>query len=219
MDGNFEGWFEKIPFFRSSAFTDIVDFMVEERKEGKEILPHTEFILNAFKLTPPEDVKVVILGQDPYPTKGHANGLAFSVNPDVTPLPRSLRNIFRELEDDTGTNRTNGDLSDWAVQGTLLLNTSFTVVAGIPGSHSRIGWEVLSDSVVEYLSEHREHLVFILWGKHAQQKSKLINHEKHMVIQSPHPSPLSAHRGFFGSKPFSATNKYLETHGKTPIEW
>lgn len=217
-----QSW-DELPFFESDKFEEIVSFLTEERKDGKVILPPREQILRAFELTPPDNVKVVIIGQDPYPTaqpQVHANGLAFSVTPGVQPLPKSLNNILRELNSDVGGHHcADGDLTRWATQGVLLLNTSFTVVEGSPASHSRIGWEVLSDDVIRFLSDRREHVVFILWGKHAQRKSKLINHEKHMVIQSPHPSPLSAHRGFFGSRPFSATNKYLEEHGIEPIEW
>lgn len=212
-------WIEAIPFFESDKFKEIASFLRNERELGKVILPERDHILRAFELTPPDIVKVVILGQDPYPTPGNANGLAFSVGPETNPLPKSLANIFRELRDDTGTDRADGDLSVWARQGVLLLNTSFTVVAGQPGSHSGIGWEILSDQVVRYLSDNKEHIIFVLWGKHAQKKAPLISEDKHLILQSPHPSPLSAHRGFFGSKPFTQINKYLNDNGRNPIEW
>lgn len=212
-------WLDAIEFFGSSKFTKIVEQLKTEREAGKIIFPPRSSLLKAFALTPPDNVKVVILGQDPYPTKGHAHGLAFSVEPNISPLPKSLVNIYKELEDDIGTNRENGDLSDWAKQGVLLLNTSLTVVEGQPSSHSDIGWGVLTNEVVRFLSEHYEHLVFILWGKHAQQKAIYVDGSKHLIIRSPHPSPLSAHRGFFGSKPFTRANKYLSEHKKQPIRW
>jgi len=212
-------WLEAIPFFESDKFKQISNFIREEREAGKVIFPPRADILRAFARTPPDEVKVVILGQDPYPTKGHANGLAFSTNPHVQPLPKSLANIFRELRDDTGIDRTDGDLTCWADRGVLLLNTSLTVVEGRPGSHSGIGWEILSTETIRFLSDQYEHIVFILWGKHAQRKAMFIDQSKHLIIQSPHPSPLSAHRGFFGSRPFSTANKYLIQHEKNPIEW
>lgn len=212
-------WLEAIEFFSSDRFKRIAEYLKQEREAGKEIFPPRSSILRAFALTPPDKVKVVILGQDPYPTRGHAHGLAFSVEPDVRPLPKSLQNIFRELQDDTGGRRETGDLTEWASQGVLLLNTALTVIGGSPGSHSTIGWGTLTNEVIRYLNEHCEHIVFILWGKHAQQKAIYIDESKHLIIRSPHPSPLSAYRGFFGSRPFSRANKYLTDHNKEPIEW
>ena len=208
-----------LEFFKSSRFQKIANFLADERRLGKVVLPDRRQVLRALVNTPPNEVKVVILGQDPYPTRGHANGLCFSVNKGVTPLPKSLSNIFRELKDDIGKDRTDGDLSDWAEQGVLLLNTTLSVVEGKPGSHSGIGWEVLTTEIMRYLSENYENNVYILWGKHAQNKEMYINPEANKIIKSPHPSPLSAYRGFFGSKPFSKTNKYLIDMGRTPIEW
>jgi len=208
-----------LEFFHSSRFNKIANLISEQRKLGKSILPGKTQVLRALALTPPDKVNVVILGQDPYPTKGHANGLAFSVNPGVSPLPKSLKNIFQELKDDIGVVRTNGDLTDWAKQGVLLLNTTLTVIEGTPGSHSGIGWEILTTDVIKYLSEHHKNLVYILWGKHAQNKEIYINPTQNKIIKSPHPSPLSAHRGFFGSKPFSETNKYLMHYKDSVINW
>lgn len=208
-----------LEFFESPKFFQIADQLSEERKEGKVILPQRRHILRALVETPPHAVKVVILGQDPYPTKGHANGLCFSVNASVKPIPKSLINIYAELKDDLEVVKETGDLSSWAQQGVLLLNTTLTVVEGQPGSHSGVGWESLSTDIIRYLTEFHEGIVYILWGKHAQSKEIYINPETNLVIKSPHPSPLSAYRGFFGSKPFSRTNKYLVSLGKTPIEW
>lgn len=196
----------------------IAERIVQSLDEGKTVLPEVSNWLRAFDLTPFETVKVIIVGQDPYPTDGHAVGLAFSVGRDVKP-PKSLANIFRELREDTGIDRSNGDLTDWARQGVLLLNTSLTVVEGEPGSHSGIGWEGVTREALERLSTDREHLVFILWGKHAQRFEPIIDQSKHLIIKSAHPSPLSAHRGFFGSRPFSQTNAYLTQHGIEGIDW
>lgn len=208
-----------LPFFTSNKFEKICKIIADERKEGKVILPERHNILKALVETPPDKVKVVILGQDPYPTRGHANGLCFSVNPGVTPLPKSLLNIFCELKDDVGVTKEDGDLSKWAQQGVLLLNTTLTVVEGNAGSHSGIGWEILSSDIIKYLSEHHDTIVYILWGKHAQSKQIYINPLNNLIIKSPHPSPLSAYRGFFTSKPFSKTNKYLVNRGRNPINW
>jgi uracil-DNA glycosylase len=165
-------------------------------------------------------VKVVILGQDPYPTKGHAHGLAFSVDKSVKPLPKSLQNIYKELQSDVSiTAPLNGELLHWAEQGVLLLNTVLTVHEGRPDSHSGKGWERFTDAVLTAVNRYTENTVFILWGAKAQAKVSLIDLERHFVIQSPHPSPLSAYRGFFGSKPFSRTNAYLINQGKKPIIW
>jgi uracil-DNA glycosylase len=210
-------WISAVPFFESEKFERIVTFLKEERNNGKTVLPKKENLLRAFALTPFEEVKVVILGQDPYPNEEHACGLAFAVPPN-TPLPKSLVNIYNELKNDVVFN-SGFDLTEWAKQGVLLLNTSLSVVAGNPASHSDIGWGALTNDVIRVLNEERDNLVFILWGKHAQRKAMFIDETKHLVIKSPHPSPLSAHRGFFGSKPFSRTNTYLKEHNIEPIRW
>ncbi len=179
----------------------------------------TEIFL-AFHKTPPTQVKVVLLGQDPYHGPGQAHGLAFSV-PDQVALPPSLRNIFKELIQDLGSPHTptSGDLTPWAEQGVLLLNTVLSVAPGEPGSHQGKGWQTFTDGVIQKISEHLDHVVFILWGAYAQKKIPLIDVTKHCVLTSVHPSPLAAHRGFFGSRPFSKTNAYLVSMGKAPIDW
>lgn len=193
--------------------------LAQKINEGTRIYPEVYHILRAFDETKFDNVKVVILGQDPYPTAGHADGLAFSVNSHLDKLPKSLQNIFKELESDVGITKTNGNLLNWARQGVLLLNTILTVEEGKPKSHEGIGWEALSDEAIHKLSQKRENIVFILWGKKAQQKEHMIDTSKHLIIKSPHPSPLSARRGFFGSKPFSQANDYLKKHGIKPIDW
>jgi uracil-DNA glycosylase len=193
--------------------------LTEQINAGVNIFPPVHQILRALDVTKFEDVKVVILGQDPYPTAGHANGLAFSVDPTLDKLPKSLQNIYKELEDDLGIKRTTGDLSSWASQGVLLLNTVFTVEEGKPKSHEGIGWEALSDEVIHKLSQHRENIVFVLWGKKAQAKEHMIDTSKHLVLKCAHPSPLSARNGFFGCKHFSKINAYLKEHGKQEIDW
>jgi len=183
-------------------------------------LPPAEQRFNALHSTPLDQVKVVILGQDPYPTPGHAHGLAFSVQPDIAPLPRSLLNINRELQDDLGIdNRHTGCLQVWAEQGVLLLNTVLTVEAGNAGSHQKRGWETFTDTIIQAVSAQPQPVVFILWGNHAQKKTALIDTTRHCIIASAHPSPLSARRGFFGSKPFSRTNAFLQANGRTPVNW
>ncbi|WP_066759914.1 uracil-DNA glycosylase [Crocinitomix algicola] len=184
------------------------------------ILPKKEQVFRAFNLCSFKQTKIVILGQDPYPTKGHANGLAFSVAPHVSPLPKSLINIFKELNQDIPTkNRTAGDLSDWAKQGVLLLNTVLTVKEGEANAHANIGWQLFTDEVIKTISSNLDGIIFILWGKQAQNKTKLIDENKHHILKSPHPSPLSAYRGFFNSKPFSKSNELLALQGKAPINW
>lgn len=208
-------------FFTSDSFKKIVSFLRKEEERGKVILPPRRDILNAFYYTAFENVKVVIIGQDPYHQVNpqYAHGLAFSTRPEVRPLPKSLINIFTELQNDIGVKRIDGSLIEWAEQGVLLLNSALTVVSGDAGSHSNIGWSLLLDEVVETLNDRKEHIVFILWGSHAQKWEKFIDTNKHLIIKSAHPSPMSAYRGFFGSKPFSKTNTYLEDHNITPIDW
>ena len=184
--------------------------ILEEKKLGKKIFPPGPLIFNAFHLTHLKDLRVVILGQDPYHGHGQAHGLCFSVPTGVNPPP-SLKNIFKELKEDLDIvkNPNNGNLESWAKQGVFLLNTSLTVCAGKAMSHKDIGWEQFTDKVISVISEEKEKIIFVLWGSHAQSKIPLIN-AKHIIIKSPHPSPLSAHRGFFGSRPFSRINQNLE---------
>jgi uracil-DNA glycosylase len=195
-------------------------FLKEEKQTGNKIYPKGSDIFNAFKKTPFTEVKVVILGQDPYHGENQAHGLSFSVQKGI-PIPPSLRNIYKELATDIPgfTTPNHGDLTEWAEQGVLLLNASLTVRAGIPGSHQKKGWETFTDMVIKTLSDKKEGLVFILWGAFAQAKAELINESKHHIIKSPHPSPFSADRGFFGSKPFSKTNEILKKEGEKPIDW
>lgn len=202
------------PYFAKLA-ADIKDAYAKST-----VYPHPKAIFRAFELCPFEAVKVVILGQDPYHGAGQANGLSFAVNDGVT-LPPSLQNIFKEIESDLGEpikNRS-GDLSRFATQGVLLLNATLTVKAGDAGSHQGKGWEEFTDAAIRALSEKREHLVFILWGNYAKAKGAHIDRTKHLVIESPHPSPFSAYSGFFGSRPFSRANAYLSDHGEAPIDW
>jgi len=190
-------------------------------REGKvQIFPKKKEVFRAFDLCPFEKVKVVILGQDPYPTKGYANGLSFSVNDDIYPFPKSLNNIFKEIHNDIGISfPENGDLTRWAEQGVLLLNTVLTVEEGSPDSHKGIGWEKFTNGVIELLSDQKQELVFMLWGAKATAKTSLINEDKHMVLSSVHPSPLSAYRGFFGCKHFSKANDYLNENNLSVINW
>lgn len=212
-------WFDHVPSFTDGRLFLVAEKIGKFRNNGIVVLPQSSLIMNAYGLTPFEHVKVVILGQDPYPTKEHAMGLAFSVPDTVKPLPKSLNNIFTELKTDIGISRTNGDLTDWAQQGVLLLNSCLTVEQGKPASHHNIGWDAITDDTIRAVSDHHENVVFILWGNYAIRKAHLINEEKHHIITSPHPSPLAAHRGFFGSKPFSQTNEYLASKNITPINW
>jgi len=201
-------------------FQTLNAFLESEQGGGEKILPPKSRWFNALNSTLPSQVKVVILGQDPYPTIGHAHGLCFSVLPEVSPLPKSLLNINKELLSDISVNNAHtGYLQPWAEQGALLLNAVLTVEAGKANSHQNRGWEVFTDAVIQAINEQTEHCVFILWGAYAQKKGKFIDRQKHLVIESPHPSPLSAYRGFFGSQPFSKTNDYLRKYGKTAIQW
>lgn len=189
------------------------------RRSGKDIFPKPEAVYSALALTPFASVKAVILGQDPYHGPGQAHGLSFSV-PEGERIPPSLRNIYKELQSDLGlTPPKHGHLESWAKQGVLLLNSVLTVESGAAGSHAGLGWEKFTDDVIRKLSETRSGLAFVLWGAHAQKKAALIDTTRHLVIVSAHPSPLSAHRGFFGSRPFSRINDYLQTQGIAPIDW
>ena len=191
---------------------------VRDVSSGKDIYPAENNIFRALNLTPFDDVKVVILGQDPYHGENEANGLAFSINDGVRITP-SLRNIFKELKDDLGIIRNKTDLTEIAMQGVLFLNTILTVEKDRPLSHQNLGWEKVTDFIIKYISDNKEGVVFILWGNNARSKKALINHEKNLVIESNHPSPLSASRGFFGSKPFSKTNAYLKEKNQSIIDW
>ena len=192
---------------------------VREQYSTRTVFPPASKIFAAFDACPFDTVKVIILGQDPYHDVGQANGLCFSVSPGI-PMPPSLVNIFREIHDDTGAEiPSDGDLSRWAKQGVLLLNSTLTVEAHRAGSHQGRGWEEFTDEVVMRLAKDREHLVFMLWGSYAIKKGAFIDRSRHMVLTSPHPSPLSAYRGFFGNHHFSQANAYLSSHGQTPIIW
>ncbi len=204
--------------FQKPYMQELKRFLIEE-KQRYRIYPAGKNIFNAYNTTPFDSVKVVILGQDPYHGPNQAHGLCFSVQNGV-PHPPSLQNIFKELVDDIGCEYPkSSELTAWAKQGVFLLNTVLTVRAGEANSHREKGWEHFTDATIRKISELKEHVVFILWGRPAQQKERLIDTSKHYVIKAPHPSPLSAYRGFFGSKPFSRTNAYLLKHGKEPIEW
>lgn len=208
------------PEFEKPYMQILKAFLQTEKQRGKTILPKASLWFNALNSTPFDQVKVVIIGQDPYPTPGHAHGLCFSVLPDVKPLPKSLLNINKELWTDLQVdNSHSGYLQPWSDQGVLLLNAVLTVEAGLANSHQNLGWETFTDAIIRSLNEQRQHLVFILWGAYAQKKGAIIDTNRHCVLKSPHPSPLSAHRGFFGSQPFSKTNLYLTQHDITPIEW
>lgn len=203
--------------FTKPYFKELCDFLHTEY-EQKTIYPKKELVFSAFA-TNLDDVKVVILGQDPYHTPGAAEGLAFSV-PSSQPIPPSLINIYKEIDGDIGhhINKT-GSLRNWQKQGVLLLNTVLTVEAHKAGSHRGKGWEIFTTEVIKYLNDTRPHLVFLLWGRDARNKKSLIDTSKHLVLESPHPSPLSAHTGFFGNHHFSKTNEFLATHGMSTIEW
>ena len=202
----------------SDLYAGIRKFLKQEYS-SRTIYPPMEYIFNAFKITPYNSVKCVILGQDPYHEPGQAHGLSFSVT-EGTPLPPSLKNIYKELKDDLGIDNGNkGDLTKWAEQGVLLLNSTLTVRRGQANSHQNCGWTQFTDEVIGVLSRREKPIVFILWGGNARSKKRLIDTDRHFIIESAHPSPLSAYNGFFGSKPFSRTNGFLTKIGMTPIDW
>lgn len=210
--GILEKTFHQEPYLRLRQF-------LKKEYTAHTVYPPKEEIFQAFQLTSYKDTKVLILGQDPYHGANQAHGLCFSVTPKVD-IPPSLRNIYKELENDLGCPKPNhGYLKKWAQQGVLLLNAVLTVRAGMAASHSKIGWQDFTDHIIQLLNEKEEPMVFILWGKYAQSKKKWIDNPKHLIIESPHPSPLSASRGFFGSKPFSKTNAFLIENGRPPIDW
>jgi len=205
--------------FTKPYFQSIVLHLKTEKQQGKTIYPPGSLIFNAFNTTPIGEVKVVILGQDPYHGPNQAHGLCFSV-PNGVPPPPSLVNIFKELHDDLGVRiPNNGNLTQWAKRGVFLLNASLTVRAGEPMSHAKIGWATFTDTVIRKISEERPHVVFMLWGKFAQEKKVLIDESKHCILKAAHPSPLSAHAGFFGCKHFSKANAYLTSKGIDPVDW
>ncbi|WP_018628507.1 uracil-DNA glycosylase [Niabella aurantiaca] len=205
--------------FQKPYFESLAQHLKTEKQAGKIIYPAGKNIFNAFNTTPFDQVKVLLLGQDPYHGAGQAHGLCFSVQKGV-PLPPSLVNIYKELQADLGVPPAkSGDLTRWAQQGVFMLNASLTVRAGEPMSHSKIGWATFTDAVIRKVSQDKEHVVFILWGKFAQEKASLIDASKHLILRSAHPSPLSAHNGFFGSRPFSKTNEYLAANGIDPVDW
>lgn len=190
------------------------------QEKPQQIFPKGAQIFRAFDACPFHQVKVVILGQDPYPTKGHAHGLCFSVEPNVRPLPKSLNNIFKELQADLGVPfPENGNLIAWAQQGVLLLNSVLTVEEGLPDSHKNFGWETFTDEVIAQINNQKNNVVFILWGAKAAQKASFIDNSKHLILKSVHPSPLSAHRGFFGCRHFSKTNAFLRMTQQQEIQW
>ncbi|MBZ4418715.1 uracil-DNA glycosylase [Myxococcus sp. RHSTA-1-4] len=202
----------------SPSFLELERFVEEERKRAT-VFPSEEDLFSAFRLTPYQDVKVLLLGQDPYHGPGQAHGLAFSVKPGVPPPP-SLVNIFKELESDVKVPRPkDGSLIPWAKQGVLLLNAVLTVRQGEPNSHAGHGWEDFTDAVIRAVSAKQEPVVFLLWGRYAQKKKKLIDAKRHVVLEGTHPSPLSASNGFFGSRPFSKVNEALEAKGREPVDW
>ena len=214
-----ESWKKQLQAeFEKDYFIKLTDF-VRNEYASTQIYPPGKLIFNAFNLCPFDKAKVVIIGQDPYHGPGQAHGLCFSVNDGVA-FPPSLKNIFKEIQDDLGIPvPESGNLTRWANQGVLLLNATLTVRAHQAGSHQKKGWEEFTDAAIRALAEQREHLVFILWGAYAQKKGAFIDRNKHLVLASAHPSPLSAYNGFFGNKHFSRANEYLMAHGETPVSW
>lgn len=214
-----QSWKDRLqPEFEKPYFRTLTDFVRNEYKT-RVVYPPAKLIFNALDSCPFNDVEVVIVGQDPYHEPGQAHGLCFSVN-DGIEIPPSLVNIYKEIHDDLGKPiLKSGNLERWAKQGVLLLNATLTVQAHRAGSHQGKGWEEFTDAIIRHLANERDHLVFILWGAYAQRKGQDIDANRHLVLRSPHPSPLSAHRGFFGNKHFSKANEYLTAHGKKPIDW
>lgn len=212
-------WLEPLkPEFSKPYYKKLYDTVLQEY-QTRQIFPEANDIFNAFNLTPLANVKVVILGQDPYHNVGQAHGLCFSVKPEVE-IPPSLVNIYKELHDDLGCEiPNNGYLVKWAEQGVLMLNTVLTVRAHQANSHRGLGWEEFTNAAIKVLNEQDRPIVFILWGKPAQTKKSMLHNPKHLILEAPHPSPLSAFRGFFGSKPFSKTNEFLKANGMEPIDW
>ena len=211
-------WNEVLAPIKNTEYFDQLWSNVKKEYETEKCFPPKKQIFRALELTPFEEVKVVIIGQDPYHNDFQANGLCFSVSEQV-PAPPSLKNIFKELQDDLGIVRTKKELDDWAGQGILLLNATLTVKAHTPNSHKNLGWEKLTDFIIKEISDRKENVVFVLWGAFAQKKEELINSSKHLIVKSAHPSPFSVYRGFYGSKPFSQINEYLKSKNIDPICW
>lgn len=212
-------WADKLQqLFANKQMQSLREFLKQQKAEDKEVFPPTNLTFNALNLTPFDKIKVVIIGQDPYHGEGQAHGLCFSV-PEGVKAPPSLKNIFKELKSDLGLERTLTDLSDWAEQGVLLLNSVLTVEKQQPASHADQGWEIFTDSIISMVAREKRNCVFILWGAYAQNKAKFIRSEKHLVLESTHPSPFSVDKGFKGSRPFSTTNAYLVACGEEPIKW
>ena len=211
-------WKEIVAPIKNSEYFATLRKKINEEYAKNICFPPKKQIFRALELTPFDEVKVVILGQDPYHNDFQANGLCFSVS-DMVPAPPSLKNIYKELESDLNIKKNTNDLASWALQGVLLLNTTLTVKAHEANSHKDLGWEQFTDFIIKEISTHKENIVFVLWGAYAQKKSQLIDSQKHLIIKTAHPSPLSAHRGFLGSKPFSKINNYLSKHQKAIINW
>jgi uracil-DNA glycosylase len=206
--------------FEKPYMQELLHYLADEKALGKTILPKESLWFHALNSTPLKSVKVVVLGQDPYPTEGHAHGLCFSALPEVNPLPKSLFNIYRELKEDLNIDNFHTPyLQPWAKQGVLLLNALLTVEAGVTNAHKGKGWEQFTDKIIDIINEESKNVVFVLWGAYAQKKGKKIDGSKHLILNAPHPSPLSAYRGFFGSRPFSKINDYLTKHKKEKIDW
>lgn len=207
--------------FEKEYFRSLIDFIKTEYADHKgSIFPKGSQIFRAFDACSLDQVRVVILGQDPYPTRGHAHGLCFSVEPNVRPLPKSLNNIYKELAAEYPDFKyENGDLNHWARQGVLLLNSVLTVQEGLPNSHAGKGWETFTDQVIQTLNGHRQHVVYLLWGNKAAQKANCVDIRNNLILKAPHPSPLSAHRGFLGCNHFKMANEYLVSKGYNPIKW
>ena len=213
-------WSPQLDFiFKQDYYQQLLEFLEYESAHNKTIYPLKDQIFNAFDLSSFENTKVIILGQDPYHNEGQAHGLSFSV-PEGVSIPPSLRNIYQELLSDLDiTPSQSGNLTHWASQGVLLLNSVLTVEKNSPGSHAKSGWVDFTDTVIDILNEKKQNLVFLLWGAYAQKKAELIDQNKHLVLTAAHPSPFSAHKGFFGCKHFSQTNDYLKMHNQQPIDW
>jgi len=213
-------WSQQLDFiFKQDYYQQLLEFLEYESAHNKTIYPPKDQIFSAFDLSSFNNTKVIILGQDPYHNEGQAHGLSFSV-PEGVSIPPSLRNIYQELESDLNIKPSkNGNLTHWATQGVLLLNSVLTVEKNSPGSHAKSGWVDFTDTVIDILNEQKQNLVFLLWGAYAQQKAELIDQKKHLVLTAAHPSPFSAHKGFFGCKHFSKTNDYLKIHSQQVINW
>lgn len=214
-----ESWKQHLATEFDKPYFEKLTSFVKDEYQTKRVYPPPTQIFYAFEKCPWDKIKVVILGQDPYHGPNQANGMCFSVNPGIQ-LPPSLQNIFKEIKADTGQDPLpNGDLTSWAQQGVLLLNATLTVIADNAASHQGKGWEEFTDAVIKKVSDEKEHVVFILWGNYARKKKSLIDASKHLILESAHPSPLSAHNGFFGNHHFTKTNEYLEKQGSDPVEW